>query len=792
MNACTELALENSSASKRWVIGPLFQSFKSKMASFSEIVMCPVKLLTGNSPVPSIRSPPRAQDCEPQPDATSQPGDVFYPETQPEDGNLKAQDKKLMLRDKISPKAAKKVSVKYVKKLLFDVDSEQTDECAISPKDGSEPTSVPSHHSHSPFVVSEEVSESVSSENASRVEPKSKAATTRPKPLARKCVGSRKKASSKSVASGVGEEKCSTDVGDELVASVTSSSSWSEASSACSEGCDQDARTRLNSSDLVRQSLRNHAKDSGPGRTLAPAPDTLQLEQHPSTESDSPAGEKRELAAADWPAQDSVKRKKLAADKCQKAKQGKDSVNVTSKGSKPPKKDVIVSVETSVHVEQTVKPARKRAAAPKKPNKKAPEAVLDAQTECSDVICGVLESKQKGSNKAVKPKRPKIQPAALLQPAAQSQPGLLLDVLLRPDIKQTRKIPNKKPQKRKVPQKESSATDLDQTPVPALTTAQSESQRPGEEGGGGAPGPNPAPKRPRKAARGTVRGTKQTLLNFPVITKEKQAEPSAEPPSPRTVSGCVVNLGMDVLASVAGEVFLPCQAPPRQNGAARTPREGSRARWVNAKPRRRSRAAHGRHGDELSMEDGDASDRSSSRRLLRSYSCPEIPSLHPLDGPWTCSSSSSLSLASPPQSRPPASSPQQPPPLTPLVHNGHRSPRRARRHTVCSVEVEREIAPLCLRKEVYPSRRSFPYDHASSPSLAPACSLSALASCFLSSPLAFLSKKADGRASPAAPGSLSHLPSPPGSSPSCSSPWRLPGFLQRADATSASMDSSSR
>ncbi|KAM6904681.1 proline-rich protein 14 [Xenentodon cancila] len=38
---------------------------------------------------------------------------------------------------------------------------------------------------------------------------------------------------------------------------------------------------------------------------------------------------------------------------------------------------------------------------------------------------------------------------------------------------------------------------------------------------------------------------------------------------------------------------------------------------------------------------------------------------------------------------------------------GHgKSLRRARRHTVCSVEVERELAPLCLRKEVYPSRRS--------------------------------------------------------------------------------------
>ncbi|XP_068509455.1 uncharacterized protein prr14 isoform X2 [Syngnathus scovelli] len=111
----------------------------------------------------------------------------------------------------------------------------------------------------------------------------------------------------------------------------------------------------------------------------------------------------------------------------------------------------------------------------------------------------------------------------------------------------------------------------------------------------------------------------------------------------------------------------------------------------------------------------------SSGRLLRSCSCPEIPSLF-------------------------TSLPRQPP-LALVPAHVPDSPRRARRHTVSSVEVEREIAPLCLRKEVFPSRRSFSCDGQNPPpALSPGSSLSALASCFLSSPLAFLSGKGEGRA----------------------------------------------
>ncbi|XP_026061648.1 uncharacterized protein LOC113045466 isoform X1 [Carassius auratus] len=110
---------------------------------------------------------------------------------------------------------------------------------------------------------------------------------------------------------------------------------------------------------------------------------------------------------------------------------------------------------------------------------------------------------------------------------------------------------------------------------------------------------------------------------------------------------------------------------------------------------------------------------SGPNRLLRSYSCPEISSLGFSDCHFPQSHTHALSTTSPSRKSSP----------TPLPIHLHSPSKRTRRHTVCSVEIEREIAPLCLRKEVYPSS---PYS--------PSSSLTALASCFLSSPLAFLSK----------------------------------------------------
>ncbi|XP_036408739.1 uncharacterized protein prr14 [Megalops cyprinoides] len=181
-------------------------------------------------------------------------------------------------------------------------------------------------------------------------------------------------------------------------------------------------------------------------------------------------------------------------------------------------------------------------------------------------------------------------------------------------------------------------------------------------------------------------------------------------------------------------------------------------------------------------------------RLLRSYSCPEIPSLF-LNRPLT-----SPLLPSAPHSRlhptPLHQCPSIAPPPSPA--------KRARRHTVCSLEVEREIAPLCLRKEVYPTGRRSLYCTPLHPtSSASPTSLTALASCFLSSPLAFLSRKQDGSSSSggaASSSSRSHDATVPSSSdviPSSTSPiaslvhHQIPGStsctLPRAGQSSASV-----
>ncbi|KAM4597716.1 uncharacterized protein prr14 [Polymixia lowei] len=190
-----------------------------------------------------------------------------------------------------------------------------------------------------------------------------------------------------------------------------------------------------------------------------------------------------------------------------------------------------------------------------------------------------------------------------------------------------------------------------------------------------------------------------------------------------------------------------------------------------------------------------------SKRLLRSHSCPDIPSFLPRELPPTSP------LYSPQHGRSHAS-PHGLLAHTPSAPHAHKWSRRARRHTVCSVEVEREIAPLCLRKEVYPSRRTTSCRGLASHlspgvPLSPSMSLSVLASCFLSSPLAFLSKKPENRgAATSGVGTSSHVfspsPSPSSSSsgftsstsPSSSSVWRLfPGFRQRIDSSAAAVSS---
>ncbi|XP_044037023.1 uncharacterized protein prr14 isoform X2 [Siniperca chuatsi] len=419
---------------------------------------------------------------------------------------------------------------------------------------------------------------------------------------------------------------------------------------------------------------------------------------------------------------------------------------------------------------------------------------------------------------------------------------------------------NKKPLKRKTPNQASSTTESDSTlvstssalsmePLELTPTAFNNSQHVQNEESMKMELNQPS-KRPKKGFRGAVKlsasggtqETKQCIHNLNLITKENQSKEgkgkmSMDPlyfemtpfesnhqlvPSPSHLDLDYVQLSNEVkhvmdekeksTASVADEVF-PTDAEASNHSSINVSRLRSSARRVNIKPRRtdnqrrKCRVLHirKRKGEEvtnsITMDDADlvtegsSSENSLSRRLLRSYSCPEIPSLRSHDATWASS------LHSPHHSRIHTPHQHQSSHI-PLVHHAHKSLRRARRHTVCSIEVEREIAPLCLRKEVYPSRRSVLYDSATqhlSPSLAlsPSTSLSALASCFLSSPLAFLSKKVDSRgaaASPSSSSSSSHISSPTASSSIyslSSSTWRLPGFLERTDSCSATLDSSS-
>ncbi|XP_039620960.1 uncharacterized protein prr14 isoform X1 [Polypterus senegalus] len=117
-----------------------------------------------------------------------------------------------------------------------------------------------------------------------------------------------------------------------------------------------------------------------------------------------------------------------------------------------------------------------------------------------------------------------------------------------------------------------------------------------------------------------------------------------------------------------------------------------------------------------SKEDAIGTSSRKAPTLIRSYSCPDFPSCRP-ESPLAV-------LAGPPLVK-----------VVPqLLQDASKCPR-LRRHTVCSLEVEREVAPLCLRKEVFPGCNQGPATrHSTSP-------LSTLASCFLSSPLAFLSRR---------------------------------------------------
>lgn len=902
MDTCGELTGEHSAGSpsspKGWVIGPLFQSFKSKMASFTEIVMTPVKLFRANSPPPSTGHPDIFKEGEltatgPCDAEHAELSNMFGPEEQHESGNQADQSR---LGDVEGTQNAQTVAIKYSKKLSFDVESStrssgQEEECRTTQEEQHMSDSVPLQHR--PSIDSEEVSESMqpvfgSSVNASasrepelkstdgREEPKVKAAAQH-KPLPRKCTGLRKKVASTSCTSELMNEEQDFQLSHLNSVRKNKQDSSDVDNNSDSPPPDGADGNEMESCHLVRQSLRCYLHDSADGRILRPSLDAQQLECHLHPETSSAAGlgrTDRELKS-DGNSQDSARRKRLTADVQSRNPKKQVLLNVSSDGGTlrrlRPQREEQVKTDKLVDRDDVLRPVRKRQAVSRRTNKKGKdepnvltaineavrtqtESSIDAMLVCSLEKSSVLSGdSQKGSNNGkVKPsgscKRLKTQ--ALRKPvgnidncmnlettiaitsAKPAEQEQLPEVLIRPDRKQlqsTRKCG--RPQKRKSPHQMGSATGSNG----ALSA-----QPLGEPAAGfntsvhvGKLELNQPSKRSKKGLKSAASGgspeTKQCASDLHLETKEdpSQDDRSKTPvdsvyfemtslennprpcPPPTCDLDCSVPLSNGMKHCVDGKGKDPASVTGEVSNSESTNVSRLRSRGVGVKPRRedqrrKCRVLHSRtrQGEEavnsVSKDDADldpagahSSKNGLSRRLLRSYSCPEIPSLQSSDLPWT--------FLQPPHHSRVHTSHQQHSSNSPLSHHAHKSLRRARRHTVCSVEVEREIAPLCLRKEVYPSRRSVPYDGAGpnlSPShaLSPSTSLSALASCFLSSPLAFLSKKVDSRVAAGSPSTSSHVSSPTSSSayPLTPSTWHLPGFLQRTDSCGASSDSSSR
>ncbi|CAK6961127.1 uncharacterized protein LOC128378907 [Scomber scombrus] len=929
----TEQTVENASAAKGWVIGPLFQSFKSKMASFTEIVLTPVKLFRANSPPPSMDHQHKLDDfVEPQADMqsegeSSKPSDTFVPEGQNENGNLdhkvnpESSLSQTRLCDGEGEQKNKTVAPLHSRKLAFG------DECAITEN---ETNCVPLQHSPLPCLVSEQVSEPVGSvirssfllqpsvdasashesQLESVVEEQKSTLPARVKPLPRRRAGNRsefKKVASKTLILEVTKEESET--GGEHLLHINSDKAdsgdidkmLSLRSSVCYAQPDTDwlhhDSEKIESGRLVRQSLRQNRQSNlnnyaNEGTLTNPTLDTQHLnnlECQRSTESYSDAGlgGTKRTVKVDCQYQDMTKRKRLTEDV-----KNRELLNVASDAGE----------------EETLKPVRKRQAATTRGNRKGKngqetlgalnEKVLLMQTECaSDAasVCSLVksnESNQKGgSSSKAKPiascKRPKtktglgkpdvdlddrmdVETAAGVASTKQAERKQLSEVDDRlSDLKPLEKLNkcrsiNKKPRKQKSPNQAatttSDSTTSSELPVEPLevTLADVNASRDIERDETWKTGSNQPTKRLRtdrrspaefSRSRGAEKAT-QCSDSLHVLTKESQPKDDNVKFSTDPVYFEMTPFESNQPVLSPSESYLNCsvkleKSQKVEDGKETSPEPSSvsrlrpSARRVNSKPRRvdnqrrKCRVLYSRtHVSEeatnsVTMEDADLStsglrpsektNSSFSRRLLRSHSCPEIPSLRSHDTPWISH------LHSPQHSKTHTSHHHhhnhhhhhhnhnthhhQSSTHTPFVPHTHKSLQRARRHTVCSVEVEREIAPLCLRKEVYPSRRSAPYDGISqhlSPciALSPSTSFAALASCFLSSPLAFLSKKIDNRGAAASPGTSTHTISSPAASasssssssltsPLSSSTWHHPGFFQRGDSSDAALESSS-
>ncbi|XP_055754243.1 uncharacterized protein LOC129833575 isoform X2 [Salvelinus fontinalis] len=232
------------------------------------------------------------------------------------------------------------------------------------------------------------------------------------------------------------------------------------------------------------------------------------------------------------------------------------------------------------------------------------------------------------------------------------------------------------------------------------------------------------------------------------------------------------------------ELPIPSETRLRGRGQKKKPKKAATpCRKHRPVIRKRGQEEEGERNTAIGEQMDFSSDNTTlNKRLLRSYSCPEIPALLHHDSHWTTSLHGRI-----------LSVPRLHPALFPPVPTPSALSRCPRRHTVSSVEIEREIAPLCLRKEVFPSRRSYSLGNPSYhllPSVPLSASISVWASCFLSSPLAFLSRKLQKGSLAATSSACSHDTSPSPSSvsssisPSCSSVRHLFSSSDPYDLTS--------
>ncbi|XP_014910090.1 uncharacterized protein prr14 [Poecilia latipinna] len=752
MDACEDFAGgdlgEDASVSKGWVIGPFFQSLKSKMASFTEIVMTPVKLFRATSPL-------TADDMFEADDATdvdaSEKGDKFQTEAQ-------------SLVDSVETKSEISTAPTKSKKLQFNESVCRTTggfQCAISGGDENLPDVVPlvcvaseeaGEPSGSSFLLRKSASHESDLNVYTAVEGH-KGKLSSVKPLSRRETGN----------------------GYELV----------------------------EIKDRNQLQLDGLATNKSP---LKPSFDAEQMEcqQIPEMCLVSKFARAKRGLKPNCVSQDDVKRKMSMAS-------GGDVI----KGPRTQRKR---------GADETMKPDNKKQVASTRATAKAKSG--QDRKGCLEKSSSELQnnSKCKRAKPSSSCKRlPIISSDDNLMDVETTVPNPIAEqsakkrlslVLVRSDEKEIPHVTkcgnaNKKQLKRKSPNHTS--LEVESSLVSASSHDGLEPMSMGfksEDASTG--GANQPSKRLRNSLRSAVKFS--VLAEEQEKTKESQLKNGrgkistdkiifgSDPHLPLVDSGLLNEEDKSVMeneqrssAAMTGETFL--KASEIGNCSPRPSIRLADARRRRKDPqRRRCRVLHSRMckteegSRSVTVEDADlaatrmrSSETNVSRRLSRSYSCPDVLILHHDDSPWV-------------------SPPHSPHHRTYATHHHHgnltshaqRSLRRARRHTVCSVEVEREIAPLCLRKEVYPSRRSASYDpmtHNLSPAHvhSPCSSLTALASCFLSSPLAFLSKKSDCRATSANAGTSSRVPSPPPSS-SCSTAWHSPGFT--LGSSSASLDPS--